>query len=163
MAERARVVLRLIREIPRDMLNAFKKETRAHWNIIKETENAEVKIGAFVGKELVGFIAGRDQNLAEYNSPEIRFFYVPGLYVKQEFRRMNIGTRLVRKIGNEARKRGHNEFTMSRMTAPTKQILEKEQQRLENKKWGKTKNISITPFGLGLEGKIRFPRRRGPK
>lgn len=159
MAEKARFTFRKIDHVPKDMVEKFKKEVNdPHLDL----DATDVKIGAFSGDKLVGVCSGKDRSFEWPGIPEkIELFTIEGFYIENGFRRKGLATRLIRRIGWEAKKRGFSEVKVDRMIGATQALMKKEQTRGQKKKaWGATKKIWIGPAGLGIGGRITFKGRK---
>lgn len=158
MAGKARFVFRMIDHVPKSMVEKFKKEVNdPHLDL----DAADVKIGAFSGDKLVGVCCGKDKSLEWPGIGKIKLFTIEGVYIERGFRRKGLATRLIRRVGWEAKKRGFSEVNLNRMIEPTQRLMEKERTRGQKKKaWGETKEIWIRPAGLGTGGRINFKGRK---
>jgi len=139
------------------MVENFKKESGdPHIDL----NNADVKIGAFSGAKLAGVCSGKDQSF-EHEGLKRKLFEIVGVYTESGFRRKGVATRLIRRVGWEAKKRGFSEVSLNRMVGRTRRLMEKEQARGQNKKtWGNTKRILIGPSGIGIGPTITFKGRQ---
>jgi GNAT superfamily N-acetyltransferase len=157
MAERAGFTFRKIDHVPKDMVEKFKKEVSdTHLDL----DAADVKIGAFSGKKLVGVCSGKDRSFEWPGIGKIELFTIEGVYIESGFRRKGLATRLIRRVGWQAKKLGFSEVKLDRMVGPTQALMKKEQARGQKKKaWGTTKKIDIGPAGLGIGGTITFKGR----
>jgi GNAT superfamily N-acetyltransferase len=157
MAEKARFTFRKIDHVPKEMVEKFKKEVSdPHLDL----DDADVKIGAFSGDKLVGVCSGKDRSF-EREGLEFELFLIKGVYIESGFRRSGLATRLIRRVGWEAKKLGFSEVKLDRMVGPTQRLIEKEKERGQKKKaWGKTKKIDIGPAGLGIGATITFKGRK---
>ena len=110
-----------IDSVPEEMLREFRLEADAPSDLLRMIGASEVKIGAFEGKELVGFIAA---------GPFGKLLNVYGMYVKPRLRGQRIGTRMVYRIAGEAKKRHLHGVNLDKMVWSTKWIMDR-----EKKKW----------------------------
>ncbi len=111
MVKKKRVVLRFVNEIPRELVTEFIRNTMgAGAEQYHKVESAEVKIGAFCEKAMIGFMAGK---LSEISGGSL---WIQAPYVRAEFHGRRIGSRMLVRMFSEARNRGIHRVAIENTT-----------------------------------------------
>ena len=134
----SQITFKEVQMIPENMLYEFKREAKTDQRYVEGIKRSEIKIGAFAGNELVGFVTG---------GFDIRGSVVmSAIYVMPKYRQQNIGARLTRRIGWRARNKEYRLVTIEDMRLPLSRTLAKEKKRLEGHQ--KIKGGKIIDIGL---------------
>ncbi|MBS3061721.1 MAG: GNAT family N-acetyltransferase [Candidatus Diapherotrites archaeon] len=144
---RSVIEFRFIAQVPPTLVDKFMKDTYAPLKYHTLIKNSDRVLGAFHNEQMIGFISANGHQ-------------VTALYVEPQYRRLKIGSRLIRRLGTTLRKNGFDGFHLAEMTGYAQVTVKKESERLAmRKKMGTGKEIRIYPSGIGFRGDIRFPRK----
>jgi GNAT superfamily N-acetyltransferase len=142
------ITYRLFDELPWGVAFQFARAAGGSSDHARKAQRSEIKIGAFKGQELLGFIAGQYwYDLLSFGS----------YFVQPEYRGRGIGRRILYHATLKARQEGKNGVDVDQITWDTRDVLKNMSRRCDKNPW-----LHISWFdddGSAWYGEIRFTDR----
>jgi predicted N-acetyltransferase YhbS len=124
------VRLKPIQRIPQEIVFSLINELQSDRRYIGKVNECEIKLGAFIGGEIVGFIVANKSSSRQSGATVLS---APLMWVKQGYRRKGIASKLVYRLLGEAKTRKLPGIDITQMTFGTTRMVEKIERRAVEK------------------------------